>query len=144
MTTHVASCQSVDRHPVKPEDRQTTFGGGGGGGQLGIGVRCPSGARDQMCVIVTQLWVCRCAALCLTRGLVCSLQLLLGLASAVILGAESHRTHDHILLSHVSDSPNLEGQVPVFISLRNRVAQLHPPVTGCLSSCNPKSESHYT
>jgi hypothetical protein len=28
------------------------------------------------------------------------------------------------------DSPNLEGQVPVFISPRNRVAQLYPPALG--------------
>jgi hypothetical protein len=30
--------------------------------------------------------------------------------------------HNHILLSQIRDSPNLEGQVPVFISPRNRVA----------------------
>jgi hypothetical protein len=29
-------------------------------------------------------------------------------------------------------SPNLEGQVPVFISLRNRVAQLYPQALGSL------------
>jgi hypothetical protein len=39
-----------------------------------------------------------------------------GLASAVILGSEYRRTHDHILLSQIRDSPNLQGQVPVFIS----------------------------
>jgi hypothetical protein len=60
----------------------------------------------------------------LTRGWVCSLQLLLGLASAVILRSESRGTHDHILLSQIRDSPNLEGQVPIFISPRDRVAQL--------------------
>jgi hypothetical protein len=48
------------------------------------------------------------------------------LALAVILGSESRGTHDHILLSQFRDSPNLEGQVPVFISARNRVAQLYP------------------
>jgi hypothetical protein len=31
--------------------------------------------------------------------------------------------HDHILLSVIQDSPNLEAQVPVFISPTNRVAQ---------------------
>jgi hypothetical protein len=30
------------------------------------------------------------------------------------------------------DSPNLEGQVPVFISPRNRVAQLYPRALGSL------------
>jgi hypothetical protein len=58
------------------------------------------------------------------RGWVCSWQLLLALASAAILGSASRGTHDHILLSQILDSQNLE--VPVFISPRNRVAQLYP------------------
>jgi hypothetical protein len=66
----------------------------------------------------------------LTRGWVCYLQLLLALASSVILRSESRGTHNHILLSQVRESPNLEGQVPVFISRRNRVAQLYPQVLG--------------
>jgi hypothetical protein len=45
--------------------------------------------------------------------------LLLALASAVILGSESHGTHDHILLSQIRDTPSLECQVPVFISPRH-------------------------
>jgi hypothetical protein len=40
-------------------------------------------------------------------------------------------TLDH-LLSQIRDSPNLEGQVPVFISPRNRVAQLYPQLLGSL------------
>jgi hypothetical protein len=40
--------------------------------------------------------------------------------------------HDHILLSQVSDSPNLVGQVPVFISPRNRVVQLYPQALGSI------------
>jgi hypothetical protein len=51
---------------------------------------------------------------------------LLGLASAVILKSESRGTHDHILLFQIWDSPNLEGQVPISISARNRVARLYP------------------
>jgi hypothetical protein len=73
----------------------------------------------------------------LTRGWVCRLHLLLFLASAVILRFESRRTHDHILLSQIRDSPNLEGQVPVFISPRNRVAQLYPQ-----SLCSPYVASY--
>jgi hypothetical protein len=42
------------------------------------------------------------------------------------------RTHDHILLSQIRDSSNLEGQVPVFISPRNNVAQLCPQAIGSL------------
>jgi hypothetical protein len=72
------------------------------------------------------LRVCWCAALSLTRERVCRLQSLLVLASAVILGSESRETRDHILLSQIRDSPNLEGQVPVFISPRNRVAHFTP------------------
>jgi hypothetical protein len=51
----------------------------------------------------------------LTRDRVCRLQLLLVLASAVIHRSESRGTYDRILLSQIRDSPNLEGQVPVFI-----------------------------
>jgi hypothetical protein len=64
--------------------------------------------------------------------LVCRLQLLLALASAVILRSESRGTHDHILLSQIRDSANLEGQVPVFIPPRNRLAQLYPQALGSL------------
>jgi hypothetical protein len=60
----------------------------------------------------------------------CRLQLLLALTSEVILWSESRVTHDHILLSQIRDSPNLEGQVSVFISPRNRVAQLYPQALG--------------
>jgi hypothetical protein len=52
------------------------------------------------------------------------LRLLLVLASAVIVRYESRGTYDRILLSQIRDSPNLEGQIPLFISPRNRVAQL--------------------
>jgi hypothetical protein len=57
---------------------------------------------------------------------------MLVLASAVILRSESCGTHDHILLSQIRDSPNLEGQVPVLISPRNRVARLYPQARGSL------------
>jgi hypothetical protein len=63
-------------------------------------------------------------------GLVCHSQLLLALISAVILVSESYGTDDHILLPQIRNSPNLEGQFPVFISPRNRVAQLYPQALG--------------
>jgi hypothetical protein len=65
----------------------------------------PLGAYDQMLIIVWQLRGCWFGAPSLTRGRVCRLQLLLGLASAVIFGSESHRTRGHILLSQIRDSP---------------------------------------
>jgi hypothetical protein len=62
----------------------------------------------------------------------CRLQLMLVLASAFVLRSEYHEPHDHILLSQTRESPRLEGQVPVFISPRNRVAQLYPQALGSL------------
>jgi hypothetical protein len=56
--------------------------------------------------------------------------MLLVLTSAVILRSESRGTHDHILLSQSRASPRLEGHVPVFVSLRNRVARLYPQALG--------------
>jgi hypothetical protein len=72
-----------------------------------------------------------CVISSLTRGWVCLLQLLLALASAVILRSESRGTHNHILLFQIRDFPSLEGQVPVFISPSNRVAQLSLSDTRC-------------
>jgi hypothetical protein len=62
----------------------------------------------------------------LMRGWVWRLQLLVGLANAVILRSESRGTYCHILLSQIRDSPSLECQVPVFISPRNRMSRLYP------------------
>jgi hypothetical protein len=50
-----------------------------------------------------QFRVCRCGASFLLRVRVCSLQLLLGLASTVILVPESLGTYDYILLSQILD-----------------------------------------
>jgi hypothetical protein len=79
---------------------------------------------------------------CPTRGWVCRLQLKLVLASAVFLMPESRGTHDHILLSQIRDSPNLEGQVPVFISPRNRVALLYPQALGSLLIASYDSQGY--
>jgi hypothetical protein len=66
-----------------------------------------------------------CSALSDERtGLQSTVELFLGLPRAVTLRSKSRRTHDHILLSRLR-LPNLEGQVPVYISPRNRVAQLY-------------------
>jgi hypothetical protein len=68
----------------------------------------------------------------LTRGWVCRLQLLQSLASALLFMSESRGTHDHILLFQTRDSPKLEGQVPVFLSPKNGVAQLYSQALGSL------------
>jgi hypothetical protein len=61
----------------------------------------------------------------LTRGWVCCIQLLLGLASAVILRSESRENHDQILLSQIQDSSNLDDKVSVFLFQGNRMVQLN-------------------
>jgi hypothetical protein len=97
-----------------------------------LGVKHPSGAQDQIFITVRKFRFCWWWVLSLTRWGISRLQLLLALASTLILGSESRGTHDHILLSQIRDSPNLEGQVPTFISPRNRVAQLHPQALASL------------
>jgi hypothetical protein len=74
-------------------------------GQSVLEFKHPSGAYDQIFIIVWQLRVCWFGAPSLTRGRVCRLQLLLVLARAVILGSESLVTRDHILLSQIWDFP---------------------------------------
>jgi hypothetical protein len=64
-----------------------------------------------------------------------------GLDSAVILGSESRETHDNILRSPIRASPNLEGQVPVFISPRNKMDQLYPQALASVSVAFYDSQS---
>jgi hypothetical protein len=93
---------------------------------VSFGVKHPSGPQVQNFISVRDFRVCWSWALSLTRGRVCRLQLLLVFVSVIIIGTETRGTLDHILLSQIGDSPNLVGQVPVFISPRNRVAQFYP------------------
>jgi hypothetical protein len=101
----------------------------------------PSGT-NQIFITVRELRVCWCGALSLTRGQVWRLQLLLVLASAVFLGSEFRGTRDHILLSQIWDSSNLEGQVPVFISFRNSEVQLYPQALGSLFVASYHSQGY--
>jgi hypothetical protein len=68
-----------------------------------LGAEHPPGAYGQIFITVRQLSVCWCGALSLMRGQVCCLQLLLVLASTVILWSESRGNIDHILLSQIQD-----------------------------------------
>jgi hypothetical protein len=70
-----------------------------------LGIKHPSGAYVQIFIIVWQMRGFLFGAPSLTRGRVCRLQLQLALASAVIFGSESRRTHGHILLSQIRDFP---------------------------------------
>jgi hypothetical protein len=68
---------------------------------VSLGIKHPSGAYDQIFITVGQLRVCWYGSLSLRRGCVCRLQLLLVLASEVILGSESRGTRDHNLLFQI-------------------------------------------
>jgi hypothetical protein len=78
----------------------------------------------------------------LTRRWVCRLQLLLALASAVILRSESHRTHDHILLSQIRDSPQPGGPGPRIYIPPNRVGRLYPQALGSLFVASNDSQGY--
>jgi hypothetical protein len=98
---------------------------------LGAGI--PSGSHDQISFMSLTIAGFLIWSTHLTRGWVCNLlvQLLLGLARSVTFVSKSHRTQT-IFYCLIWDSPNLEGQVPVFISPRNRVAQLYPRALGSI------------
>jgi hypothetical protein len=67
------------------------------------------------------------------RGWICRLQLLLALATAVIFRSEFHGLMTTFYCLRLETPQNLEGQVPVFISPRNRVTQLYTQALGSLS-----------
>jgi hypothetical protein len=68
-------------------------------------IKHSSEAYDQIVITVRQLPVCWSGALSLTRGRASRVQLLLVLASAVILESVSLGTQDHIVLSQIRDFP---------------------------------------
>jgi hypothetical protein len=63
------------------------------------------------------------------EGASLSSTILLALASVVILGSESFRTHDHILLSQIRASPNLGGPGPRIYILQEQGAPVITPGT---------------
>jgi hypothetical protein len=81
-----------------------------------LGIMHPSGAHHLY-------YYQKVAGLCgwpsLIRGRVRSLQFLLSFTSAAILGSETNKANDHMLLSEICYFPNLVGQVPTFISPKN-------------------------
>jgi hypothetical protein len=92
---------------------------------------------------VWQLWVSWCWTHSLTRGWACNLlvQFLLGLARAVTHGSKSGSTKT-IFYCLISESPKLEDQIPVFITPRNRVAQLYPWAMGSLFVASYDSQGY--
>jgi hypothetical protein len=73
----------------------------------------------------------------LTRGWVCSLKLLLTLTSAVIL-----RSHDHILLPQIRNSPQPGGPGPRIYIPRDRVARLYPRALGSVFVSSYNSQGY--
>jgi hypothetical protein len=106
--------------------------------RLSLGVRCPPGTCDQFYSrlenFFRQLRVCNFVAPSLTRGRVCNLlyNCFWALPEQSLL-RRSPAEPTAIFYCLIWDSPNMEGQVPVFISPRNRVAQLFPLGTGLLT-----------
>jgi hypothetical protein len=90
--------------------------------------QAPSWAKDQIFVTLSCGFVEVRYPFWREEG-VCPLQLLLVLAREVILGSESRWTHDHMLLSQIRDSPNIEGQIPAFIP-QEQDGPVMPPSTG--------------
>jgi hypothetical protein len=78
----------------------------------------------------------------LTRGWVCHLQLLLVLASAVILRSKSCRTHDHILLSQIRDSPQPGGPGPRTYIPQGQYGLIIPPTLGSLFVASSNSQGY--
>jgi hypothetical protein len=78
----------------------------------------------------------------LTRGWVCRFNCCWSTPAQSFSGLTSCGTHDHILLSQIRDSPNLEGQVPVFISPRNRVVWLYRQALGSLFVASYDSQGY--
>jgi hypothetical protein len=66
----------------------------------------------------------------LMRGWVCHLQLLLGLANAVILRSDYRGYSWPNFTASDSRLPNLEGQVPIFICPRNSISWLYSQALG--------------
>jgi hypothetical protein len=111
---------------------------------VSLGIGPPFGTLDQILSCSFFVWQLRrsaCNASSLTRERVCNLLLNCFWA----LPEQSHLSRSPTELTAISyyllwDSPNLEGQVPVFISPRNRVAQLYPRALDSLSVASYDSQ----
>jgi hypothetical protein len=106
---------------------------------VSLGVGIPSGAHDQISFICLTMRVSWYGARSLTRGRVCNLlhNCFWALPKQSLSG-RSPAELTTIFYCLIWDCPNLEGQVPVFISSMNRVAQLYPQALGSLfvASCH--------
>jgi hypothetical protein len=78
-------------------------------------------------IIFIQLRVFLYGTPSLTIDRVCSFQLLLGLASAVLIGSESRRTHDYIPLSRLLRLPQPGGPGPRIYIPQEQGSPVIPP-----------------
>jgi hypothetical protein len=97
-----------------------------------LGVKHPSGAQTRSLLLTVAGLLMRSAVSDERTGI--SFTTAAGPRQRSHSRVESRGTHDHILLSQIRDSPNAKGQVPLFISPRNRVALILPD-TGFPSRC---------
>jgi hypothetical protein len=111
-----------------------------------LGVRPPSGARDQFFfhleIFFRQLRVCYFVAPSLKRGRVCNLlyNCFYAFPEQSLLRRCLAGLKTIFYCPNSWDFPNLEGQVPVFISPRNRVTQLYPRALCSLSVASYDSQ----
>jgi hypothetical protein len=102
-----------------------------------LGVRRPSGTRDQFFFLLEisfrQLRLCYFVAPSLMWGRICNLlyNCFWAFPEQSLLG-RSPAKFTALFYCLIWDTLNLEGQVPVFISPRNRVAELDPRALGSL------------
>jgi hypothetical protein len=114
-----------------------------------LGVRHPSGTRDKFFFLLEisfrQLRVYYFVAPSLTRGRICNLlyNSFWALLEQPLLG-RSPAELTAIFYCLIWDSPHLEGQVPLFIFPRNRVAQLYPRALGSLFVAPYDSQWRYS
>jgi hypothetical protein len=91
-------------------------------------------------IFFRQLRVCYFVSPSLMRGRVCNLLLLLVSPAQSRSGLSPAWLKTIFYCLNAWDSPNLEGQVPVFIHPRNRVAQIYPRTLGSLSVASYDSQ----
>jgi hypothetical protein len=70
------------------------------------------------------------------RGRVCSFELL-GIASSVFLGSESHGTHEHILLSFFFSLPQPGGPGSCLYFSKEQGSPVIPPSFGLIDTGDP-------
>jgi hypothetical protein len=104
-----------------------------------LGVGLPSETRDQINFLYRQLRIYWCVAPSQTRGRVCNLlHNCFWALPEQSLSSMSPAELTTIFYCLIWDSLNLEGQISIFLSPKNRVGQLYPRLLGSLliASCD--------